>query len=918
MRKILLNIFLLIGLSSAAYAQKTYSIKGIVFENQTDSVPGASVMLLDLPDSTLLLYTSSTKNGSFELKEIPNGKYLLQISSVGMPVLYKNIEVTGADLNLGNLDVSQGVKKLDEVLIEDYLVPVVIKGDTIEYNADAFKTKPNAVAEDLLKKLPGVEVDKDGNIKAQGEDVQKILVDGKEFFGTDPKMATKNLPADAIDKVQVYDKKSEEAEQTGIDDGEHEKTINLTLKKNKKQGIFGSVEASYAHENLYYGKIKLFRFSGKTQISVLGLGNNMNESGFDWSDYADFMGGWQNAFSGMDEGFDFGNLGLPIGGSNQGVSSAYSGGLNLNHQFTKRTKLSLNYSINRGIHILNSEENRQYNNSDNPYSTFETEDANQRNYTHRAGFKFDIALDSSSEIKIKSNLSYLTQNDLKVTSQNTYTNSNILENQAYTDNVSDVTALKASGSLQYRKKFGNPRRNISVGGDFVLNPYDGSVRLYSLKDFRINDSIPYWLHDTLHQEQIAEQEQFSWGANFSFVEPVSPNSHVQFQYKFNTSERDQLKNYFDIPSSGENQLNDTLSGNYKNNYSWHNASVGWTLRKNDHFLLIGLAGQVSDLSGKVAISDTLITKQFRNLLPRFRYNYKFSKTSRFSLNYNTRINEPNVAQLQPVIDNSNPFKLYIGNPDLKAEYSHRGRLEYSSFSQFSYTTCFISGSVGYTRNKISTAVTTDSNFIQTSSPVNVDYEVNYDGYVYYDFPIKPLKIKMELSAGLSGSQSLLYVNGLLDNVNRLSPDFEVGIENRKKENFDISVGLEYSIKSSKYATNANLNQTFYSYSPYLYLEVFLGDNWTFSTDFDWSFYKGNAFNKDQDIALWEAAISYQFLKNKVGELELSVFDILNQYRGFEQNSSVNYILEKKYNTLSRYFMLSFTYSIKRMNGKHRD
>src|SRR6478736_7417252 len=352
MKRILLFLSLIIC-SSSAFAQK-FVITGQVLDSLSNPLPSATVMLLNPKDSSLVNFSVSDARGVFEMKNVNRGSYQVKVTFVGLAPFTKNISTSeNSVVDVGRLKMEPLTKQLDEVVIVDK-APVTVKRDTIEFNAGSFKTKANANVEDLLKKLPGVEVETDGTVRAQGEQVQRVTVDGREFFGRDPKLATRNLPADAVDKVQVFDKKSDQSTFTGIDDGQREKTINLELKEEKRTGAFGNMMGGAGTEDRWQGKASINRFAKGQQLSFLGMGNNVNEQGFSMDDYMNFSGGSSQMMAGgggsmrVQLGGDNQN-GVPLnfGGRQNGIVTNYAGGLNFNRDFSTKTKMTSSYFYNR-------------------------------------------------------------------------------------------------------------------------------------------------------------------------------------------------------------------------------------------------------------------------------------------------------------------------------------------------------------------------------------------------------------------------------------------------------------------------------------------------------------------------------------------------------------------------------------------
>ncbi|MEL6923550.1 MAG: carboxypeptidase regulatory-like domain-containing protein [Bacteroidota bacterium] len=404
MKKFLLILFVNTMLSQLA--AQSGQVQGVVMDSTETTLAAATVVVLQQSDSVMVNFGITEEDGAFQFKRLAYGNYLLQISFIG----YENFSApfslseNGAAFDFGNILLSTASADLEEVLVKAEHVPVSMSRDTINYNADAFKTREGAVVEDLLKKLPGVQVQRDGTIKAQGETVNKVYVDGKEFFGNDPKIATKNLPANAIDKVQVYDKKSDLAEFSGVDDGQESKTINLQLKEDKKQGYFGSIEAGYGTQERYEGNFNLNRFAGKTQFSALGKINNVNQNGFSFDEYLNFMGGIGSFMQGGGEFSISSEDGLPLDfGRNDGFSNSASGGLNYNYDFGKKSELHLSYFYNELRQTRDVQRFRENLFDGQSFNSETFENSLSANANHRLNAKLSIDIDSTQQLRFTAN-----------------------------------------------------------------------------------------------------------------------------------------------------------------------------------------------------------------------------------------------------------------------------------------------------------------------------------------------------------------------------------------------------------------------------------------------------------------------------------------------------------------------------------
>ena len=466
-------ILVVVFISNVALAQK-FSIRGKVVDSTRAALPSATVMLLTTKDSTLVNFTVSDDLGLFELNSVPKASYFLKVTFIGYKTYSMNVEPSAAALlELGTLEMKVARTTLDEVVIAEQ-VPVTVKQDTIEFNAGAFKTTKNANVEDLLKKLPGVEVDNEGNITAQGEQVQRVTVDGKDFFGgRDPKLATRNLPADAIDKVQVLDRKSEQAVFTGVDDGQRQKAINLELKEEKRHGFFGNIIGGYGTDDRFQAKANINRFNRGNQLSFLGMGNNVNAQGFSMDDYMNFSGGAQQMMSGgrvriQIDGDNQNGVPLDFGNRANGIMSTYAGGFNINNTLNKKTEINGSYFYNYLDHDKLQTTSRENFLENGKFIYNEQTQQNNTNSNHRATVVIDQKMDSANSIRFSTNVTYNeTNTNVKTISENK-TTENVTLSENISHSISQGDAANLTSSLMLRHKFPKKGRSISMNLGWVL------------------------------------------------------------------------------------------------------------------------------------------------------------------------------------------------------------------------------------------------------------------------------------------------------------------------------------------------------------------------------------------------------------------------------------------------------------------
>ncbi|MDN5203720.1 TonB-dependent receptor [Fulvivirgaceae bacterium BMA10] len=914
MRNIYLSL-LLTALALPAFSQEKYTLEGAVMDTTNVPLTSATIMLLQSSDSVMHSFTISDTAGKFTFNKVPLGNYILQISYLGLRNMSKPVKVEGTQplIDLGQIVLKSETKILEEVAVSAERIPIVIKEDTIEYNADAFKTQANATVEDLLKKLPGVEVSKDGTIKAQGEDVKKVLVDGKEFFGNDPKIATKNLPADAVNKVQVFDKMSEMTEFTGVDDGERDKTINLALKEDKKKGYFGKISGGYGSDDRYVGKANINRFTKRLQFSALASFNNVNQQNFSIGDYINFMGGLEGMSSGGGVmSFSMADGGFGRGGSS-GITTSWSAGLNFNYDPSKSTEVSASYFYNRLKNDLEQDVFRRNFLDGQNFNSENTTIQESDNTNHRLNLKVKHKFSETQDISIRSRIKFNDGLINRLNTSKTFNTEDVLENEGTNNNHSIGEDFSLFGNLIYRKKFSKKGRSFVTNFSVNKNDKNKLLDLISSNTFLPNDPALRFT-EVLNQNQDQRDDQFDYKAKVSYTEPIGKRKYLQFSYTYQNYNNELVKDFYDILGDGGRLLNDELSSFYERDYRYHRGGSKFVVNKKSSNFTLGVDFQQSTLKGQVINSEIEIKKNFTNLLPNARYKIDLASSQHLTFNYSTGVREPSLNQLQPIVDNSNPLRTYIGNPDLKAEYTHRFSVHYMLFDQFNFTNLFFNLNARYSKNKITNSSTIDEFFRQTIRPVNVDNDISIGGYASFGTPLRFMGSKIGLNLNSRYSRGILFVNDVENNTSRWTNSVDFSLGNRKKEIIDVKAGVRFSFNNTRYSVNKDLNQNFLNKVYYADATLEFLESWAIGSSFNFTIYDSEAFNDNLEVPIWQAHVTKNFLKNDRGQLKLAIKDILNQNRGINRSSQFNYIQDERVNALGRYFLLSFSYSLSAFGG----
>jgi hypothetical protein len=907
----LFSILLFSLFTGVLRAQNIGNLSGVVLDSAGVALSSATVMLLKKTDSTLVEFTLSENDGRFRFEKISLGDYLLNITYLGYKSFYRPLafSATVPNIALGNLILESQSTLLNEVVVEGERNPMSIKKDTVEYNAAAFQVQPNASVEDLLKKLPGVQVDRSGNVQAQGETVNRILVDGKEFFGRDPKMATKNLPANAIDKVQVFDKKSDQAEFTGIDDGQREKTINLTLREDSRRGSFGSLNGGIGSQDRFQGKANLNKFGSKEKISFIGMANNINNQGFSFEEYVGFTGGMSRQ-----GGFQIDGDSPINNGNNTGFTNTYSGGLNYTNSINKKTDLTASYFYSMLDKQTDRTLFRENFLTDRTFFNTEESKQNNKNQSHRLNVVLDHKLDSFQSIRLTSRVT-LRESKSLYEGENATLNADFTpSNQNIRTNTSDGAATQLTNDLLFRKRLSKPGRSYSANFSFNLNN-DGNFgeNLSENTFFRAGKNRT----DTIKQRFEQDNERVTYGVRISYTEPLFRLQYLEMNYDYRHNDNNQFREVYDL-AFGLNpyeKFNTQLSNQYTTDYNYHRGGANYRFSGEKFNLTAGASLQYSLLTGDLILTEQHIEKKYTNILPAVRMRWDVGKGKNLSADYSTNVREPSLTQLQPLVDNSNPLNIYVGNPDLRPEYSHNLATRFFSFNQFSMTNIFVFSNIGYTQNKIRNTQIIDERYVTTTRPENVANDLNISARANFGTRIKPLKIRINSNAGILKNKGLTYINGALSTTNSTNLSGGLSIENQKKELFDWQLGLDWSHSKTAYSI-ATQNARQFSVRTYtaninipLFKKVI-----NVSTNLDYEIYSGLSAGFNQAIPIWNSGLSVFILKDKKGELKLAAIDMLNRNTGISRAADFNYTSDEQIRSLGRFFMLSFTYTLKGVGG----
>ena len=905
-----LLMLLMILFSPMAFAQQSgVNVTGSVVEQGSDTpIEQATVRLLNVKDSAMVRGVVSARNGSFTLKNVKKGSYLLHITFIGYDPLYQPLQITGKKnpVNVGKLELSDGAIELGEAVVIGKAPEVTVRNDTVEYNADSYKVTEGSVLEDLLKKMPGVEVDSEGKITVNGKEVKKVMVDGKEFFSDDPKVASKNLPAKMIDKLQVLDKKSDMAQMTGFDDGEEETVINLTVKPGMKQGWFGNAYGGYGSKDRYEGNAMVNRFVNNDQITFMGGANNTNNMGF--SDLASTMFSGMGGGGGRRGGF----------GAGSGITSSGNAGLNFSKEF-KPDKLTLggNTRYSHSDNDARSKSDRQ-NILPGDSSSYDNSEAMSRTKSDNFGvdFRLEWKLDTMTQLIFRPSFSLSHSMNDNFSDATTLDNERDTVNTNKSSNYSESNGYNLNASIDFSRKLNNKGRVFSAtlsGGN--SDSYSDGMNRSDIVYFNQTDALK---NSIIDQRSRYDNKGFNYRAYVSWVEPIGHNNFIQATYSISQRKQEALKNVYNQDADGiYNVLDSAYSQSYRNNFISQRASLSFKSQRAKFNYTIGLNLDPSYSSSENFVGDTTLSKITRkvvNLSPMAQFNYMFDKRTNLRIMYNGRTSQPSMTQLQPVADISDPTNITIGNPDLNPRYTNNVFIRFQQFTPEKQRAFMIMANGSYIINDIVSYTSYNQETgVKTTTYKNVNG--NYSGNVrmMLNTPLKNKKFSINSMTMASFANSNGYINEEKNTNRNLILSERGGIDFRSSY-LDLGVNGNIRYNATSNSLQKENNQNTFNYGAGGYTTIYLPLDFKIESDVNWSTNSGYGDGFKQNEVLWNASASKSFLKNNQGTLRFKIYDILQQRSNISRSVTASYIQDSEYNTLGSYFMVHFIYRFSIFKG----
>jgi hypothetical protein len=934
MKKIVTVLLLLTNLLVQAQG---YRISGKVIDD-ADGTPvmGAAVRLILKSDSTKSRGTITDANGDFEFELVRKGSYMLRVSFLGYTTINRSLEMQNESQYLGSFKMKVNARQLGEVEVTETQVRVEQKGDTTEFNAAAFKTNPDATAEDLVKKMPGITSD-NGVIKSNGEELRKVTVDGKNFFGDDAQLALKNLPSDAVDRVQVFDAMSDQGAFSSFDDGNSQKQMNIVTKKGMNNGVFGKIYGGYGYltDSRYSAGATVNWFKGNRRISLLGMSNNVNEQNFSIQDLIGATGGGggggaMRMMSGgggggrdMNRMMQNSSMGNFYVGNSGGISTTHAVGLNYTDVWGKRVRFTGSYFFNLSDNVNDKVLTREYFNSGESATQYSEKNRTiSRNMNHRVNMKIEYYIDSMNALIItpKFSIQQNSQNN-SISAENMLGNSTALSTSQSFYSAKN-TGYNATADIFYSHKFYKQWRTISANFNAAVNNKNGNSNQESVNIFSENaDSL------LLDQKYENSNSSYTLSGNLSYTEPVAENGILLLSYTptFTRNFSDKETYNRDAATELYSLRDTTLSNKFDNDYIAQRAGVNFKWKEKKAIFTIGANVQYAQLKGSQIFPFNFnVRESFVDMLPTATFQYNFSESSRFRLNYRTSTNAPSIQQLQSVVDNSNPLLLSTGNPELKQSFTHNVFLRYNvnnmktqhNFFMFSFTNI----QTNYIAN--ATVIAAKDSLVngvlmragsQLTSPVNLSGYVNSNLFMNYSFPLKKIKCNFGLSGGIGYTRTPGLINEERNVTNNVTPNMGVSLSSNISEKIDFTLSYNgtYTIVKNSLRTNADNN--FFNHFATAKVNWMFWKGFVFNTSVTNTFYYGLGDGFNQNIFLWNAALGYKFLKDKSLDVRFSVNDLLNQNNGISRTVNENYLEDTRTVVLRRYCLLTVTYNLKFFN-----
>ncbi len=908
--------------SICGYSQNSFTIRGTVKNKSGNILSNATIVMIDYTkkDSSK---TTSDENGNYSFLLTNKTKIRIAVSFIGYDEFFKEIElIHSVDQTIDDINLNPSGKMLSGITIESQKIQ--IKEDTVSYLVDSTMFRKNDNVETMLKNLPGVQVDKDGTVTAQGKQVTKVKVNGKDFFNGDVTTATRELNADMVDKIQFIDDYGDQAVFTGIKDGDPSKTMNIVLKKDKNKGYFGNVTSGAGTQDRYIGSLSINRFNNNQQISLLSNMNNTNANLFNFGSMGGAMG---NMMAGMARSMGIGRGGAGVAssigslGNNDGLNTLKSFGLNYRDEWGPRISIYGSYSFSdKGSSTLKTSTQQSLfqdkttsfvHNSDN-YSLVDN---------HRFSFNIEFKIDSMNFIKFSPNVSY---NKTNVTYLDTFkTNIDSYKiSDGIMNDLSEANSPNLSGTLLFNHRFKKKGRSISLnvnGGKSATNSdeaYDNYTNIF-LPNVPTKDSI-------LLQRILQENSSKNYGGKLSYTEPLTKTRNLEFNYSYNYQYiGNDRKNYRIDTLTKTETYDESLSNIYNSTYQTNRFGLNLRTTKKKYNYTVGLSAQPATIETKSITGKTQFKNNLINYYPVIRFAYNFSKSRSLNINYNGNTSQPSNAQLQPVLDNSNPQFISIGNPNLKPEFTNTFSMRYNNFDMISGNVFFGNISASFTQDKIVNSTKLLRGGAQETRYENTNGYYTFFGFYNISKPIQNRKYVFNAGGNIAYNNNISFLRDSFDiNQKNTGTNWVIGqrfsTDIKIKKWLETTIAINYSINSNKNSLQSDLNSNTQAWTLSNNARIFLKHDFIFSYDVDKTLNSGLSSNVNANPLIITTTLEKQLLASKNLSIKLQGLDLLNQNIGINRTINSSGYTDTKTNRLGRYFLLTIVYRLNKFKGQQKD
>lgn len=905
----------------ASRAQKSQLTGTVADSASKELLEMATVAVQDSKDSSLITYTLTDRSGAFKLTGLPADKAVRLLISYTGYRSYIRVLGPGRPADIGRIMLAAAPHELNTVVVEGDRPPIAIRKDTIEFNAAAFKTRTNAVIEDLLKKLPGVDVDDEGNITVNGKKVTRVLVDGREFFGNDPKLATKNLPSAIVDKVQVVDTKTKQEARMGVEKDGEDKTLNVTLKADKKKGVFGRLSAGGGTDDRFELSGIVSGFDGPRQLSVLASSNNLNKISFsqgEMASAAERKGGMSVSIS--DNGA-FSMNGISFGSGGDGIRTATMAGYNYNDKWGKALNVNNNYFFNNTDSRFNTQRNQQYNDG---RTILSDKTGTGRNANHRFNFSVETELDSMTQLIFSPSFDY-TSLSTNATGVDTTWADDALLNNNITRNRNSSDKFNFSSRLELTRQLKKKGRSIGFNFSNTNSNQDGYAYNFSEREFFKNELVDSAA--TTDQRSTASNSNENYEAALRYTEPLSQTWKMivgyGFQYSQSRSNR-QTYNY-DLADKDYTDLDSTYTNKFKTVFTSQNPQLSFNYTGKQWSAVIGGMVYLNVLDNYSYTTLTSFRQYQTNFAPNSRINYRTKKNANWSLSYNGNMQQPSLDQLQPVNDNTNTLNERIGNPDLKPAFTQRINF---GFNRFSPTGIGIFSGIGISpvMNKITTVVKARPDGSQQTQYVNADGAYNVNANVHLSKSKKTKDYQMRIMGNLSlfGGRNINFSNinnPKGDTVIRRNETFNWFISPgvfgsySYKELLDITLNYRPTVNLTKYPAGVSTQGNYMVHRVVFGSTLYWPGNFSWDNDLTYTYNTRTTPGFQKGIAMWNMGLAYDLFKGKKAQVKLYAYDLLRQSNSVRRSANEFYVEDFQTEIVEQYYMLTFSYNISVFGAK---